>query len=281
MTEHTCTQHEPGEPCYCHCGCRCTGCRTDRLRRQKRRKHLGGSTVPAGPAHAHLTRLLRRTTLSEINRATGISRASLRRLADGDVRRIHRTTEAAVLAVRNITPTSTIGTRRRLQALCAIGWSLAEISRHAGMSDSWAAMTLRSTRITPDVAAKVRAIYDQLWDQPPPVDTWGDRINRGRARARAARHGWLPPMAWSDETLDNPDPAVDEQARQAVRDEPLDRSSTLIEATELGASLADLVDRFSIQPGSISRALERAGRADLWARISPRMDNRQPNTRAA
>ncbi|MFT4225322.1 hypothetical protein [Micropruina sp.] len=276
--DHTCAKHQPGEPCYCHCGCRCTGCLTDRTRRQKRRKHLGGGTVPASSAHAHLTRLLRRTTLSEISRATGISRASLRRLVDGDVTRIYRTTEAAVLSVRNITPTSTIGTRRRLEALCAIGWSLAEISRHAGMSDSWAAMILRSIRTTPDVAAKIRAIYDQLWNQQPPTDTWGDRINRGRAKARAARRGYAPPLAWDDDTIDE---AHAQPFGHNPSTQPKRRTATIIEAIDDGAPLADLTRRFGIKPDSIYSVLKRAGRADLWDRISPRMDRNQPETRAA
>ena len=43
-----------------------------------------------------------------------------------------------------------------------------------------------------------------------------------------------------------------------------------IDAIEKGLLLPDLVARFSVQPESIKRALQRAGRGDLWQRIAHR-----------
>lgn len=267
--KHTCTEHTtPSESCYTHHGCRCTDCLTDRRRNQKRRRHLGGATVPAEQAAARLTQLLTTSSITEISSATGVARSTLLRIATGDVHRIYRRTHTAICNLATPRIHSTAGTKRRLDALRANGWTLTEISRRAGYSDGWAYTLYQRGRVLPATATLVAALYDQLWSQAPPTDTWGDRINRGRIRAMAVRHGWAPPAAWDDSHtgphgIDNPDATPNPWRRQPPGQRRLIDPADLIEAAEQGASLAELITRFPIKPDSIDRALRRHGRPDL------------------
>ncbi len=57
-------------------------------------------------------------------------------------------------------------------------------------------------------APAVAALYDQLWDQPPPQRTRAQRIAAAAVRRAARARGWPPPLGWDDGTglhgIDNP-----------------------------------------------------------------------------
>jgi hypothetical protein len=65
--------------------------------------------------------------------------------------------------------------------------------------------SLGGEHVRAGTARAVCALYDELWDQPPPEGTHRDKIAASRARNRAAAHGWPPPLAWDDDTIDDPD----------------------------------------------------------------------------
>ena len=88
-----------------------------------------------------------------------------------------------------------VGTRRRLEALARIGWSFAELGERLGVS-ARAARKFGTGLVHRDTAVRVARLYDELWDQP------GGSVH---AAARAAAKGWLPPLAWDDDALDDPD----------------------------------------------------------------------------
>jgi hypothetical protein len=105
------------------------------------------------------------------------------------------------------------GTRRRLQALLTIGWTQAALGDLLDVSDAqvhqWAHPRLGNLYETWHAVADV---YDQLSGTPGPSSI---------TRDRAAKRGWLPPLAWEGididdpwrepvETEDDADPAVDE-----------------------------------------------------------------------
>ena len=270
-TEHTCTQHpEPAETCYCQHQCRCDGCRRERLRAQKRRKHQGGATVPAGPTRTHLAQLLAGSTLTEVAKATGLSRGTLLRILEGDVTRVNRTTERAILTTRIDTPTvSIIGTRRRLDALRAIGWTLKEISEHAGHDHGWACTVYKRARILPATHAQVCAVYDALWNVTPPAETWSDRVSRGRAQRAAAQAGWAPPLAWDDNEIDNPDAQPHHHVRGAGHARLIENVEWLADADE---KLPAIAARLGQPERSLKRQLLRAGLADLIRRTTPEIN---------
>lgn len=97
------------------------------------------------------------------------------------------------------------GTRRRLQALAALGWSRNELAHMLDVSGPSINARLRKTGpVHRDTATKVRALYDQLWDITPPPMTGKAKGIRNRIRSQAAERGWVVPMAWDDGTIDDP-----------------------------------------------------------------------------
>lgn len=93
------------------------------------------------------------------------------------------------------------GTRRRLQALAILGWSTKRLGEQLGVTQariSELQLGDDTTRAQAALAARVTELYDRLWNTMP---TWD---GADRARASAARHGWLPPLAWDDD-IDDPD----------------------------------------------------------------------------
>ena len=101
------------------------------------------------------------------------------------------------------------GTRRRLQALHAIGWSQAKLAVLLGRQ----VRSIQQWVHTPDMQVergthnRVLALYEQLWNQTPPRASQFDRQPYSRSLNYAAAHGWLPPAAWDDIDTD-PEPPV-------------------------------------------------------------------------
>lgn len=87
------------------------------------------------------------------------------------------------------------GTRRRIQALAAIGYPTREIARRIGRASNFGTMLWGDGRVHRNVAGQVLAAYEQLSGTPGPSQ---------RARRAAAAAGWVPPLAWDDETIDDP-----------------------------------------------------------------------------
>ena len=89
-----------------------------------------------------------------------------------------------------------LGTRRRLQALGAIGWTAADIAAETGLtSHSVHDIRGRAGRLWVSSAAAqaIADVYEQLCMTPGP-----SRVTRLRGRD----YGWLPPLAWDD--IDDP-----------------------------------------------------------------------------
>jgi transcriptional regulator with XRE-family HTH domain len=96
------------------------------------------------------------------------------------------------------------GTRRRVQALVTIGWPQARIAAEAGMSPSNFGQTLQRERVYAGTARTVRRIYDRLWNTLPDESDRHSRAGIARARNYAAERGWVPPLAWGDDAIDDP-----------------------------------------------------------------------------
>lgn len=98
-----------------------------------------------------------------------------------------------------------VGTRRRLEALQTLGWSLRDLSRKLGCHpDRLSVMLVKQDGVSPRNATRIAAMYDQLWDKPAPTRTTGQRISASRTIARAQRLGFIPPLAWDDDEIDDP-----------------------------------------------------------------------------
>lgn len=113
------------------------------------------------------------------------------------------------------------GTRRRLQALVAIGWTQARLGEHLGLSASNVDTLIEQHRVRARTAAAVRDLYRQLCAVPPPAHTAAQRGAVTRARRYAADRGWASPMAWDGEEIDDPAARPDTRsARTTTRPRP-------------------------------------------------------------
>ncbi|BEL07855.1 hypothetical protein Q0Z83_060460 [Actinoplanes sichuanensis] len=91
------------------------------------------------------------------------------------------------------------GTARRIQALCRLGWSLAEQAHITGRTVAEFETLVRAEPVPTRVAYLIARLYDRLatsgWRRSPAAEA---------TRVWAAEQGWAPPMEWTTETIDDP-----------------------------------------------------------------------------
>lgn len=226
-------RHEHGtQLAYVRDRCRGDACRaanTARERVRTRAKLYGryDGLVDAEPVRERIRRLSEQGVgLKQITRLSGVSGGVLTKLvygqrrADGTHRPPSRRCTPRVRDRILAVPLDALaggalvdgtGTRRRLRALVAVGWSKSKLARLLGMAPSNFGKTMRAERVVASTRDAVRALYDQLWDHPPQHATHHDKIAYSRALRYAAHHSYAPPLAWDDDTIDDPNssPAID------------------------------------------------------------------------
>ena len=88
------------------------------------------------------------------------------------------------------------GFRRRARALQAIGWTLDQLAGELGCSKHSLSQSLNVTsKVSLTRHMRMLDVYRRLADRPGPSV---------RARRLGARQGWPPPIAWDDDTMDDP-----------------------------------------------------------------------------
>ena len=142
---------------------------------------------------------------------------------------------------------SAVGTTRRLRALVAIGYTNQQLSELLGIGPSYVSKLTHNSRrqVNADTAQKVRALYDRLSMTPGPSVA---------ARDRAHRKGWAVPLAWDDETIDNPDAEPNSAPAAPVRWDEKYRELRHVGLTDL-----QIVDRLGIKAESLLRQMGRYG----------------------
>jgi len=225
--------------------CASTGCGREHRRRGlcgahyaawRTRQHAYGKFVsdyvdPA-PVRAHVHALQaaglgerRIAELAGVHRThiTSVRRGRSRTKPDQPATKISTRVAAAILAVpipgdpvavaAEGARIDSTGTVRRLQALVAIGYPAASLGERLGVSVSNTAHTMRATQVTVRRARQVAVLYEQLSHLPG---------ESKRARMRAQRQGWAPPLAWDEDTIDDPASSpVDTDGSEEVLDEVL------------------------------------------------------------
>ena len=114
---------------------------------------------------------------------------------------------AAVPAGRRVDAT---GTRRRLQALATLGWSVTSLATRSELAPRALRRALTSTTVTAQTARAVDRLYAKLRAEPAPHRTPGEQAAAARAKAAAQRAGWRGPLAWDD--IDHDPDELDEAA---------------------------------------------------------------------
>lgn len=221
---HKVARHEHGtRACAVLDKCRCPPCsRANAAVEAHRQREIAyGRWMPyvdAGPTRAHVESLRAAGMgLKQVAKASGVAHGVLSKLIYGErgmapSRRIRWETAVRLQVVRAdldtmadrnfVDPT---GTRRRVHALVATGWSQSKICTRLGMErgNFWRLME-HSEQIRVSSARAVRALYDELWETPPPEAGHRDKIAASRARRYARGRGWAPPAAWDETTIDDP-----------------------------------------------------------------------------
>ena len=282
--------------------CRCLACTAANAagwRAAARAQALGRPSryVPAAPAREHIA-TLRGAGIGydQIARLTRTSSTHIREIAHAversggrpPIQRIHRELAGRILAIQpapaNRAANSQIdatGTRRRLQALIAIGHPPADLARHLNRSPANLRRTMNSATVTAHTARVVGALYDRLWDTPPSQETEERREATAAARAEAAEHGWRSPLGWDDIDTDpdpdpdsppaKPDPTdIDEIAvERAVAGDgirlddltPAEQAEVLRRLTERGKSIRDIAQQLATTKRTVSRRRHAAASA--------------------
>lgn len=90
-----------------------------------------------------------------------------------------------------------LGTVRRLRALMALGWPSPQLAGRTGMATEQVLRLVAGgrERVRRGTAAAVARLYDELSMRPGPST---------RTRLRATARGWMPPLAWDEDSLDDP-----------------------------------------------------------------------------
>ncbi|WP_076260842.1 hypothetical protein [Intrasporangium flavum] len=239
--------------------------------------------VDSDPVKQHIERLLASgSSKRAIAAAAGVSPTTITALTRHEQGTITRTIAAKILAVRparlhdrsgdDFVPR--VGVVRRLQALQAIGHTCEAIAEAAGATVPIIHNLM--LQVGPYVSAmnrdRIHVAYEQLWDQPGRSD---------KIRRLAAKKGWAPPMAWDDDSIDDP-AAIPQVVHDATRNggrpieylledvEDLLRFDPLTTADRIAARLG-YADRSGVQ-----NALARAGRQDLLALLARNADLAHP-----
>ncbi|MFB7936638.1 hypothetical protein, partial [Streptomyces sp. NPDC056049] len=200
--------------------CKCRPCLDAHRRACNERElaHLSGilCRVPIQPIANHIHNLLAvGMSHTQIGLAAGVSRSTVIHIARGKHPTCNRESAERVLAVRPRIVRDTdrvpaVGTRRRLQALYALGHGSAVLSSITGLTKGTIQNLLyeRAQDTTAATYKTVRAVYRQLAATPG---------SSSRARASARAGGWVPPAAWDDD-IDSP------AARPVVGDDSASRN---------------------------------------------------------
>ena len=281
--------------------CRCLACtaaNTVRSREIARAKAIGRwhPYTDIGPVRAHVARL-RSANLGyrQIALAAGTSTGHIREIAATSTRsagrppitRIRGELANRILAIQPRASVSSpnakiiaAGTCRRIQALIAIGWPLAELSARLRCRPKRLDAILHASLVTVRTARTVDHLYRTLWDQHPPISTPEQRDAVIAARRLAAAAHWAPPLAWDDIDADPApvpskcaDPTfLDEIAvDRAVRGDHVELSDlTRAEQTEavrrltrLGRSIREIADQLATTERTVARRRTAGGQLRL------------------
>lgn len=232
--------------------------------------------VDPGNAQAHVKALVRDhgVSLRGIAEAAGVSPFIISHLNRDIKQGLHRDTEKAIMAVtaesvlarpngEGFVPN--IGGRRRIQALMAMGWRHQDLTPLLGINTA-NIVHQQGEWFTKRKHDAIKELYDRLWNQRGPATTLS--INR------IVKAGYAPPLAWDDETIDDPNAVPDLGTKVSERGRPTEgnvrKSDAVIEDVEFlldeGLTWEAITGRLGVNPESLDRNLHRLGRGDLIRR---------------
>lgn len=160
------------------------------------------SYVPVSPTGERLRQLREAgVSMHAVARTIGVSETTLVNIAKGHQRHVQAWTANAIARVtipaileHETTGYPGIGARRRVAALLAVGWTHAHLRQQTGGVATGDVINDAGRRVEAHTYLAIRETYERLCMTPGPSS---------RNRTRARRHGWIPPMAWDDDSIDD------------------------------------------------------------------------------
>lgn len=225
----------------------------------RRREAQGGrkcGRIPVGPVLEHIAKLkangLGNRRIAELS---GITLQSVQRLKHHPLTYVD--TAHKILSVRPDTALAAdsakvpvLGSMRRLQALNCVGYMNRELAQKLGVSDNLVHRWVNGTQ--PFIFAEKARAVDKLFRELQ-LASAPDTVGGSRAKLRALRNGWAPPLAWNLEDLDNP------EARPDLGAEP-DFQDAIADARSLGRDDHAIAASMGIQVDSLRTRIRREKR---------------------
>lgn len=273
--------------------CRCDVCVIG-ARRIRKRKEVSRARGVEGLASqematAHLRRLVKSgRSLQGIADETGVCRKTVAYVHAGNGRPIRATTAGKLLRARSVQDPKAMvdasGTVRRLRALVVMGHSQKTLAAEMPCAFTAVSMLTHGVRsqVTTATDQAVRSMYGRLSMVQGP-SRHGQKL--------AARYGWHGPLAWDDDTIDDPAAVPQTDAPEAgftEGDNVVDRwllgESVVLDQANRRAVLAhlmewspddvkDIAERLGMSLHAVEKAWERIkgdarneGRAVPWRR---------------
>lgn len=255
-------------------------------------------TTPYVPADATRERLAELqaagATVRGIAAATGLTPSCISGVNRPRQTRVQRRTAdlIATVTLRDVIAATTgrvpsIGTKRRIRALMAMGWRHQDIKAHSGITTHTVIGHGSDRRAHWVLAETHRAIldtYDALWDKRGPSAV---------TRLHAQRQGWATPAAWDDEAIDDPTgqpaakPCAEDDCTRTVVSKGLCTShytarregrelagqtrldiDALTDCADWGLTVTQTAERLGVQRDTVTIHLDRLGDHDLTARFA-------------
>ena len=214
--------------------------------------------VEVGPTRERVAALLAAgATCRSIAAATGLTPSGVWGVQRPDQTRVQRRTADLIAAVSlrdciaahtGLVPAA--GTIRRIRALMALGWRHDDLAAHSGIQTHIVVSAPRRY-VEARTHRAILATYDALWSTPGPSQ---------RTRNRAAREGWPSPLAWDDETIDDPaaTPWTDSAPRGAhVPGNGVVNRDSLTDCAEWGLTVSEAADRLGVSRDAIEHGITR------------------------
>jgi len=163
-------------------------------------------------AQARLKQLRKEgASMATIHAATGISIGRLHRIERGQTDLIEKATARKILKLKSVAPGAwqdVTGSRRCLQALAAIGYTLTDLGNVDGLPNKENISKIRcgvNQYIRYGYKMAIKEFYETHKDTPAPV------TQKTKAAITFARkYGWAPPAAWEGRDMDDPDVSAGE-----------------------------------------------------------------------
>lgn len=224
--------------------------------------------VDTGPVRAHIESLRAAGMGTRaIASAAGVSRQAVTTVlygkpGRGPGTRILRRNAEAILAVSmpdvlrvSMGRVPALGTRRRLQALIAHGYSQREINRRLGRASDNLAPVIRGecASVLARTAGRVDELFRELEATPGPC---------GRSRNRGKANRWPLPMDWDEDRIDDPEYQAERSQVRKVRHDPERtawRKQRVAELTEAGYSLKEIAAQLRCTDRTVLRDRDELG----------------------